>query len=246
MDPTLNPYRPARLLLGLDLGQMGDPTALAVLERDMVLVGHKLEPRFVVRFLERVPLRTPYPTIVRGVKTRLLELREPCMLVVDQTGVGRPVVDLFRETTLTPGHKMTPVGITITAGKKIKPTERWDEWHVPKRDMILCLQVTIQQQRLVMPRTLPEGETLIKEAENFSYKLSQAGNDLYGAWREGQHDDLLLAVAIAVWWGTKVAPVQPEETRQRYATAAGNLLTRRGRVGVHSGAGLTQVATGRY
>ena len=25
-------------------------------------------------------------------------------------------------------------------------------------------------------------------------------HDSYGAWREGQHDDLVLAVALAVWF----------------------------------------------
>jgi hypothetical protein len=26
------------------------------------------------------------------------------------------------------------------------------------------------------------------------------GHDSYGQWREGQHDDLVLAVALATWW----------------------------------------------
>jgi hypothetical protein len=26
------------------------------------------------------------------------------------------------------------------------------------------------------------------------------GHDSYGQWREGQHDDLVLAVALAAWW----------------------------------------------
>jgi hypothetical protein len=30
-------------------------------------------------------------------------------------------------------------------------------------------------------------------------KITPATNEVFGAWREGQHDDLVLAVAIAVW-----------------------------------------------
>lgn len=29
--------------------------------------------------------------------------------------------------------------------------------------------------------------------------MKPAANEMFGAWREGQHDDLVLAVAIAVW-----------------------------------------------
>jgi hypothetical protein len=40
---------------------------------------------------------------------------------------------------------------------------------------------------------------------NFQVKISQTGHDSYGAWREGTHDDLLLAVALACWAAEKKA-----------------------------------------
>ena len=51
-----------------------------------------------LRFLERLPLGTPYPDVVeRVVKvTRAPELRDRCRVAVDGTGVGRPVLDLLR------------------------------------------------------------------------------------------------------------------------------------------------------
>ena len=36
-------------------------------------------------------------------------------------------------------------------------------------------------------------------------QLSAAGHDSYGAWREKAHDDLVLAVAMAVWVGEHAA-----------------------------------------
>ena len=33
---------------------------------------------------------------------------------------------------------------------------------------------------------------------------SMAAHDIYGAWREGQHDDLVLATALAVWFGERM------------------------------------------
>ena len=35
--------------------------------------------------------------------------------------------------------------------------------------------------------------------EAFRVKITEAANETFGAWREGQHDDLLLAVALAAW-----------------------------------------------
>jgi hypothetical protein len=52
---------------------------------------------------------------------------------------------------------------------------------------------------------LPEAETLMNELLNFQVKITAAANDTYGAWREGTHDDLVLAVALTCWW-VSVAP----------------------------------------
>lgn len=51
----------------------------------------------------------------------------------------------------------------------------------------------------------PEAQTLLEEMTNFQVKISQAGHDSYGAWREGTHDDLLLSVALACWAAEKRA-----------------------------------------
>jgi hypothetical protein len=80
--------------LGLDLGQSIDPSALAILEKR----GEGDESIFLCRHLERFPLGTSYPNIVR---TMLERCQTPPLcytsvgLALDGTGVGRPVVDLF-------------------------------------------------------------------------------------------------------------------------------------------------------
>ncbi len=40
---------------------------------------------------------------------------------------------------------------------------------------------------------------LVRELENFRVKITAAANETFGAWREGQHDDLVIAVALACW-----------------------------------------------
>ena len=51
-----------------------------------------------------------------------------------------------------------------------------------------------------MAEALPEAAVLVQELENFQVKLSELGHDSYGTWRENQHDDLVLAVALACWY----------------------------------------------
>ncbi len=64
---------------------------------------------------------------------------------------------------------------------------------------------------------------LVEELQNFKLKITTAGNDTYEAWRESDHDDLVLAAAMAAWYGEKrlwsilklpPMPRPPVETRR--------------------------------
>src|SRR4051812_22231106 len=141
----------ADYIIAVDLGQVSDPTAIAVLVRREQLTGrqevvenirpyfgYQDEPRYVstsqtagvydIVHLERLELGTAYTAIPGRVRTIAQRLQQswldevfhetgvgrarlddaPVSLVLDQTGVGRPVVDLLREDGLN------PAAITIT------------------------------------------------------------------------------------------------------------------------------------
>ena len=72
-------------------------------------------------------------------------------------------------------------------------------FRVPKRDLVSVVQVGLQNRTLKIAESLQLAETLSRELQNFTVKITDAANDIYGAWREGTHDDLVLAVALAVW-----------------------------------------------
>lgn len=180
--------------LGLDLGQAQDYTALAVLE--------KQEKEYHVRHLERPKLGTPYPVIVERVRNLMHSdpLRGRAILVVDATGVGAPIVDMFRKTGLR------PVAITITGGNSV--SKDGDGYHVPKRDLVTTLQVLFQSGRLKVAAELPEARVLVEELLNFKVKINpKTAHDSYEAWREGIHDDLVLAVALACWYAEHPRPI---------------------------------------
>jgi hypothetical protein len=197
---------PPSYVCGLDLGCVSDYTAFSVLER----AGRD----YTVRYLCRFALGTPYiavPGNPAGVaeQTRELLSRPPlpgCLLAVDQTGVGRPVVDLFRAL----GLPAVPVPVTITAGSNVTFDKEDLAWHVPKKDLVGCLQVLLGTRRLSVAKELPLADVLERELLSFRVKITKALNEVFEAWREQDHDDLVLSVALAAW----VAERMPAFTRQ--------------------------------
>ncbi len=211
-------------IIGVDLGQARDYTAIAVLERFEELTGKAAKGRWLtqVRYemphLERPPLGTSYPAIIDRLKDLIVRLpaHERLKILVDRTGCGRPVVDLMRK------EKLQVVPITITAGGSVTGSA-YGGYNVPKRELVSNLAIQFQADRLKISRALPEAAQLIEELQNFKMKITLAGNDTYEAWRESDHDDLVLAAAMACWFGEKrlgsilhlpPMPRPPIQTRQ--------------------------------
>jgi hypothetical protein len=71
---------------------------------------------------------------------------------------------------------------------------------VPKRNLVSALQAALQTGALKIASSLELAEVLREELLNFRIKINIAtGHDSYENWREGDHDDLVLAAAMAVW-----------------------------------------------
>jgi len=87
--------------------------------------------------------------------------------------------------------------VTITAGSAV--SREANRFGVPKRDLVSATAILLQEKQLRIAASLAFAETLQKELLNFRLKHTAAGNDTYEAWREGDHDDLVLAVALACW-----------------------------------------------
>jgi hypothetical protein len=189
--------------LGLDLGQAAEFSAVCAVERTVAVPRDLSEPDpppvYTVRHLHRWPLGTPYPEIVEAVKALVAtpEL-DGCRLVVDVTGVGGAVMDLVRRAELG----VSIQAVTITGGQAMTKQEGGG-YAVPKKDLVAVLQVLLQQRRLVVAKTLPHAALLGAELSAFRVKVTAGGNDTLEAWRERPHDDLVLAVALAVWWAER-------------------------------------------
>jgi hypothetical protein len=196
--------RTPAFIAGLDLGQAADFSAWTILEHAGPSERSYLpEQHFHARHLDRWPLQTSYTTIVADVVTMLSELAKKgdVTLGLDATGCGRPVLDFVRRALGKPSP-IRLVPIQITGGNQV--TRDGDIFNVPKRDLASAVQVALQTGRLKISADLPHTSVLVAELQNFRVKLSLAGHDSYGAgageeWRTGQHDDLVLSVACALW-----------------------------------------------
>jgi hypothetical protein len=180
--------------MGLDLGQTCEFTAMAVVERPTA--GTPEQPVYGLRHLHRAVLGTPLVRIVSAV-TALAggePLRDNVTLVVDLTAVGSTALDLLYRAAF-PGRV---VPVILTAGHTIVATDE-GAYHVPKNELVTRLQVLLQARRLQVARNLPEAKTFVQELTNFRIKPNLAQQDAFVAWREGLHDDLVFAVALACW-----------------------------------------------
>jgi len=208
--------------VGLDLGQAADYSALAVIEEPIwsvhagrwasstTLQRDELDsgvwqhwqkhapgkPPLWLRMLHRYPLQTPYPTVVADVIRRLggSDPRDDAVLVVDGTGVGAAVVDMFRFSDLP----CPMYSVVIHGGVKVERN------HVPKRDLISAVQVLLHTERLQVAKQSEMTETWAAEMQNYRMKLTDNGHDTYDARGDSKHDDLVLAVALASWFRGRI------------------------------------------
>jgi hypothetical protein len=198
---------PTRYFVGLDLGRPSEPTALAVLGRSTLPRDDppQSRPGYDLRHLHRFPPGTPYPQILTEVREllRSSSLAGQAWLLADYTGAGWPVQALFAQglqTTVTCFY--SPVILTISG--TVVPNGRAG-LAVPKADLVGTLQVLLQTRRLQISRQLDEAATLTRELAAYRPKTKLDPTDAI-AWREGAHDDLVLAVGLAAWAGEAALP----------------------------------------
>jgi hypothetical protein len=147
-----------------------------------------------VRHLERYR-HTLYPDVAERVEALLdsPQLKGKSSLVIDATGVGPAVTDIFSKR----GRAFKAVKIH---GGDAESRDDRGTYRVPKRNLISALQAALQTGTLKIASSLELAEVLRGELLNFRIKINIAtGHDSYEHWREGDHDDLVLAAAMAVW-----------------------------------------------
>lgn len=202
-------------LIGVDIGQANDPTALCAVES----ISYRLHPLWVhdykapdgswvdpgaariaaakpknllnVRGLQRLPLGMGYMEQCGVIAQMLADQKiRDAEVLIDATGVGKPISDLFKRA----GIKHAPVWITGGA----EENSRGMGFTVPKLHLISRLQAALHAGELRIAKSLPEAVAFTRELQEFRVSWTEAGHMRFGA-RQGAHDDLVLAAALAVY-----------------------------------------------
>ncbi len=218
---------PRRYTVGVDLGQANDPTAIAVLEKAVVPASTAMfspargqletgDQVFDLVYLKRPKLGTAYDAVAERVADLVVRL-EPMgafgesgriTLCIDGTGVGRAIVDLLRTAFTERGRRGEYVprldfrAVTVTGGnsRETPPPRRGGYWSVPKKDLIFPAVAAFQQRRLRIAEGLKDRGALVEELRNYRRVTNIAsGNNTFEPWRQGDHDDLLFALSLALW-----------------------------------------------
>ena len=184
---------------GLDLGKTNDYSALTVLRAATHSGGIPIlrsERTFTIGHLRRFPLRTKYVDIVESVGKLIRADRgkmSDVFLVVERNAVGEGVLEMFELAGLEPW------GIFSTPGNQVTKGEGVRQWNVPKRDLVSAADVAMQTGRLKIGPGLKFTKELRDELANFTVKFTALGHDSYEAQKSGEHDDIVMSVALAVW-----------------------------------------------
>lgn len=191
--------------VGLDLGAAGDYTAVAIIQPDPRQEPNELH----LVHLERYPLRTSYTDVADRVAALMRShklsgayldpmrgryCRIDTELLVDKTGV----VELLQE------RGIVYTAISITGGEQAH--RKGGEWSVPKKDLIAALEVPFHSGKVKVAGGLALWDVLREELRTFRRKQNaRTGHVSFEHWRESEHDDLVLAVALACW-GARARP----------------------------------------
>jgi len=207
--------------IGVDVGQIHDPTAISVAEVSQLPTGKYrygevapayfdrdgqwvppqgadpvLVSEYTIRHIGRLPLGTSYPDVAEHIANMLcnpLLAERAVRVLIDVTGVGRPVYDdLLKEVSLRQEARHAQVRpISFSHGEKYNRSTGT----LGKAYLVSRLQSLLQGGRVHAPYT-PEMKATLDELRVYEINVSQDGKDTYGA-SIGKHDDLATALALS-------------------------------------------------
>jgi hypothetical protein len=191
-----------RYYLGLDLGQRHDHSALAALHlawtpasQCPLTFARRFQPSLTIASLHRFPLGTDYDELHDLIYRQLARDNRHQELIVDAGGPGPPIVDRLRRA-LDSHITIRPVLIT---GGKGENTLSGGYIGIPRRTLISTLLLAIAARTLGCPEGLPHWQTFEEELVELRGDNTHPGNS-------DSHDDLVIAVALALSAAIRATP----------------------------------------
>jgi len=151
---------------GVDFGKLEDHSVIAILKR---------EPNALkLVYLYQFPLETPYTQVI-GHIVRASQKFGFRQVLVDQTGLGEPVLEEIHNQGITCAE-----GLTLTVQTK--------------EDLLTTLKIALENNQLA----IPYHRQLCEQINEQRYEYGKSGH-LQFSHPERSHDDMLWALALAVY-----------------------------------------------
>lgn len=215
-------WRPGWAVLGVDLGKRTDHSAFAL------LVPSPTGWRFPS--VTRMPLASGagerhYLTQSKrlaAAASRVLASVGPVTILVDATGVGDAVIEMVREA-LPVDPRVQLVAVVLTGGRGANHHE--GRWTVSKTALVDPMVAALEQGELTFG-AFPDRDIVRRELLAYRVKAAsvEAGSDRLEAERQSDHDDTVVACAMAVYAARRprgIRVLNPARALPRPGAAAG-------------------------
>jgi hypothetical protein len=167
LAPTLEANFPrAEYYAGVDFGKLQDYSVIAIIKRE----GEVLKLIYLYQF----PLETPYTEVIGHLVRANQKFHDFRRIVVDQTGVGEPVLE-----------EMHNQGLNSVEGVKFTVQT--------KEELLASLKIAMEQNRLA----IPYHRQLCQQLNEQQYTYAKNGH-LQFSHPQNCHDDMTWAIALAV------------------------------------------------
>jgi len=150
---------------GIDLGKLQDPTVIAAIK-----IEHNYRKLF---YLHEFPLETTYTQVIGHLNRAHKKLNFKKVLI-DQTGIGEPILDEIRNQ-----------GLNCVEGVKFT-TET-------KEELLTNMKIIMEQEKLA----IPYHRRLCQQINDQQYIYTKTGHIIF-SHPPNSHDDMLWALALAV------------------------------------------------
>lgn len=203
----MSPYPILYYIIGLDLGRDRDHSAIAVMAIRREDAGpfnrathsQPTRPYLSLGALQRIPLGTEYTevvTILRQIVSRLHSAADPyarpvrIIIVMDAAGPGQVVMELLRAARMD--VQVVPTVLSSGFEPGHTPTGKVT---IPRRQLVSHLRYVLETETL----RVNEGLFHLGDLEEEIAALRPEGS-------QTEHDDLAIALGLAVWHAAKVFP----------------------------------------
>jgi len=182
-------------IISLDPAQLHDFSALGVLE--------KIDTTYRILSLKHRQ-HLPYTEIVEWAKKVFLNpkfskaVTSPPVFVLDIGGVGMAIKDMMTAAGVA------TIGIQYTGGEAV--SRAGSNWHVSKSFIVGKFLAAWDEGRVLMPSSASFLGMFQGELRAFRGEMSAMGRARFEA-EQGEHDDLVMCAAQAVWLGERVSEV---------------------------------------